>query len=400
MASVNNKNGKLFIDFRYRGVRCKEYTKLLDKPQNRKRLTEIANRIEAEILLGTFEYAQYFPDSKQVEKFKVIENRTACARSGMPTFAEFTEVWFLEKQPEWRNSYILNIRQTLDKYLLHEFGGKELDMITKADILAFRSDLVKQDGLKGKKLSASRINHVLMPVRQIMEEAADRYDFQTPYRNIKPLKVPRSDVEPFKLEEVQLILEHIRADFKAYYSVRFFTGLRTAEIDGLSWDAVDFERRQILVKQAIVNREIVPTKTDGSYRTIDMSEPVYEALVEQQEVTKDQTYVFCNGAGQPLRHNDVTKKVWYPILRLLGLKKRRPYQTRRTAATLWLASGESPEWIARQMGHATTEMLFTVYSRYVPNLVRQDGSAFETFLKSKNEASNGPSHDTDDSKDS
>jgi integrase len=33
------------------------------------------------------------------------------------------------------------------------------------------------------------------------------------------------------------------------------------------------------------------------------------------------------------------------------------------------------------MGHTTTEMLFRVYSRYVPNLTRQDGSAFERLLR-------------------
>jgi integrase len=48
---------------------------------------------------------------------------------------------------------------------------------------------------------------------------------------------------------------------------------------------------------------------------------------------------------------------------------------------LLLASGESPEWIANQMGHTTTTMLFRVYSRYVPNLTRDDGSAFEAFLQ-------------------
>ena len=53
---------------------------------------------------------------------------------------------------------------------------------------------------------------------------------------------------------------------------------------------------------------------------------------------------------------------------------------RHTAATLWLAAGENPEWIARQLGHANTEMLFKVYSRYVPNLTRQDGSAMERLL--------------------
>lgn len=67
----------------------------------------------------------------------------------------------------------------------------------------------------------------------------------------------------------------------------------------------------------------------------------------------------------------------------MGYALRRPYQMRHTAATLWLASGEAPEWIARQLGHTSTEMLFRVYSRYVPNLTRQDGSAMERLLASR-----------------
>jgi len=66
-----------------------------------------------------------------------------------------------------------------------------------------------------------------------------------------------------------------------------------------------------------------------------------------------------------------------------GLRRRRPYQTRHTAATIWLAAGESPEWIAQQLGHSDTKMLFTVYSRFVPNLTRKDGSAVEQLLASR-----------------
>ena len=112
-----------------------------------------------------------------------------------------------------------------------------------------------------------------------------------------------------------------------------------------------------------------------------MSEPVYQALRAQQRVTGAQRLVFCNRVGNALDHQNVTKRVWYPLLDELELSRRRPYQTRHTAATLWLAAGENPEWIARQMGHTTTEMLFRVYSRYVPNLTRQDGSAFEAMLR-------------------
>ena len=111
-----------------------------------------------------------------------------------------------------------------------------------------------------------------------------------------------------------------------------------------------------------------------------MSQPVYEALKLQYQLTKKHDYVFCTRSGNPLDYGNVTKRIWQPILNYLGLKQRRAYQTRHTAATLWLASGENPEWVARQLGHSTTKMLFNVYSRYVPNVTRQDGSAFEKLL--------------------
>ena len=55
MGSIRSRSGKLFFDFRYRGVRCREQTKLSDTPANRKRVTNILERIEAEILVGTFD---------------------------------------------------------------------------------------------------------------------------------------------------------------------------------------------------------------------------------------------------------------------------------------------------------------------------------------------------------
>jgi len=385
MGTVNNRNDLLYLDFRYKNTRCREYTKLPNTGPNRKRLRMLMDRIEAEITLGTFEYSKYFPNSKFAKRFYTSAQTENNPQTNLgELFSDFSETWFSEKEAEWRNSHRSNQRLTLDKYLLPTFGDKPLIAITKPDILKFRSDLVKQNGLKGRKLSASRINHIMTPLRMILNEAADRYEFATPFRNIKPLKVPRTDVEPFTLEEVWKIINTVRSDFRSYYTVRFFTALRTVEIDGLKWQYVDFDRRQILIREASVEGELVEVKTDGSWREIDMSAPVYEALKEQHLITGNQEYVFCNSVGNPLRHNDITKNVWYPLLRLLGLKKRRPYQTRHTAATLWLAAGESPEWIARQMGHSTTEMLFRVYSRFVPNLTRQDGSAFENFLFTRN----------------
>jgi len=382
MGSIRSRSRKLFFDFRYRGVRCREQTKLSDTPANRKRATSILERIEAEILIGTFDYATYFPNSNSADRFRCIDTRKLATLSSIPMFKDFAETWFSENEPRWKHSYKITLRTSLDKHITPVFGEDQLDEITKSEVLSFRANLAKvprKDGSSG--LSPSRINHVMVPLRSIVNEAAERYDFSSPFKNIKPLKVARTDVDPFTLEEVRKLVEHVRPDYKNYLTVRFFTGMRTGEVHGLKWKYVDFENRQILVRESFVAGRQTTTKTDGSKREIQMSEPVFEALRLQSKVTCDIDYVFANKAGKPLSVHNVTKRIWYPLLRFLGLATRRPYQTRHTAATLWLAAGENPEWIARQMGHSTTEMLFRVYSRFVPNLTRQDGSAFESLLK-------------------
>jgi integrase len=381
MASIGVRSNRIYIDFRYKGVRCREQTKLTDTPANQKRAKQILDRIDAEITLDTFDYARYFPKSKRVADFQNHSLRISQLNSDTPTFAEFSAIWFSEAEVSWRNSHKDNVALTLRKYLCPAFGDMPLDQITKAQLLAFRANLTKIPRKNGSTgLSPARINKIMMPLRQVLSEGAERYDYPSPFRGIKTLKIQKSHIEPFSFEDVNRIITTVRADFKNYYTIRFFTGMRTGEIDGLMWKYVDFERREILIRETWVMGEMEYTKNDGSQREIQMSQPVYDALLAQRNISSEYTYVFCNRLGTPLSHNNITQRVWYPLLRYLGLNKRRPYQTRHTAATLWLASGESPEWIARQMGHTTTEMLFKVYSRYVPNLTRADGSAFERLL--------------------
>lgn len=218
----------------------------------------------------------------------------------------------------------------------------------------------------------------------ILNEAADRHQFTSPWRNIKALKVPRTEVDPFNFQEVEKVIQSAPDEYKNYYIVRFFTGLRSSEIDGLTWKQIDIENKRLTVSQSLVRGVVGSLKTDSSFRTIDLPSRVLEALKTQKEMSKSrQPFVFTNQKGLPLNYQVVSRSVWYPMLERACLKPRNPYQTRHTYAILLLAVGESPEWIANQMGHTTTTMLFRVYSRYVPNLMRRDGSAFEALLQAE-----------------
>ena len=388
MGSIRCRNDMLFFDFRYCGIRCREQTLLEDNSENRLKLETFLEKIEHEIKRGSFQYEKYFPDSKNIAKF----DRQTSVNSGMsitteeqtPLFNSFTEDWYLENEIAWKISYQGTVRGIIDLHLLPRFGEIEISRITKGDILKFRSLLAKVQNKNKIGLSPDRINHIMTTLRMILNDAADRFHFSTPFTGIKPLKVPRTEVDPFSIEDVNLILSKVRADFRNYYTTRFFTAMRTGEIDGLQWKYVDFERKQILIRETLVQGRVETPKTAGSIREIQMSGPVYDSLKCQWEVTgNSEGFVFCNRAGEALDNRNITTRIWYPTLKYLGLKPRRPYQTRHTMATLWLAAGENPEWIARQMGHTSTEMLFTVYSRFVPNLTRRDGSAFENLLATR-----------------
>ena len=402
MAKVRARkdNGLLFLDFYYRGVRCREQTALPDTAENRRRVQSLMSRISKEIKQGLFDYGATFPGSPKAAQFATPPGTTGSTvpvatggvaapadptLSDTPTFSDFSVTWRKEMAPQWRRQHRDSVDATFAAHLITEFGDRPVGSITKADVLTFRAKLAEMPGRSSPKLSPTTVNRTMGLLRQCLTEASERFGTPDAFKGVKRLKGRRPDVKPFSLEEVEKIRSTIRADFRNYVTCRFFTGMRTGEINGLKWKYVDFEHEVIRVREVFSAGESEENaKTESSIRDIPMLPMVKEALEQQwEDRDPDVEYVFCSRGGHPIDAHNFANRIWYPLLRYLELEKRRPYQTRHTTATLMLASGENPEWIARLMGHTNTQMLFTVYSRFVPNLTRQDGLAFTGLVNRK-----------------
>lgn len=377
-----SKDGYLFLDFYYKEVRCREYTILEDNDKNRALLEKTMDIIEKEITRGCFDYLKYFPEGSRAEQFGKSARPLQQTKSQY-SFEQFAWKWYKASKVEWKFSTNQDFRGIMEKHLIAYFKDTDIRTITKLTLKEFRTGLRLKDGRKGKKMSNKRINNIMAVLRLILNEAAEEFKIPSSFEKLEPLSVEKDEINPFNLEEVKIFLNGIRPDFLNYYKVRFFTAMRTAEIDGLKWKYVDFENKKIMIRETWQRSQWDTPKTKSSVRDIEMSKLVEEALRQQQKVAGSLELVFVNKKGKQLDHNLLTKRIWYPALERLKLRKRTPYQTRHTAATLWLASGENPEWIARQMGHSSTEMLFRTYSKFVPNLTRKDGSAFEKFIDEK-----------------
>jgi integrase len=322
------------------------------------------------------------PRRAAVPQARPLEQRPVQCLPTPPNFRTFSALWTEQIGVEWRRGHREGVQQILDAHLLPAFGERPITDIRREDIFAFRAKLAQRAGIQGKPLSASRINKVMTILGQLMAEASIRYMFDSPTTGIRKLKQPKPDVQPFSLEEVSRIVEAMDPHFRAYVVVRIFSGLRTGEIDGLRWRYVDFEGRKIKVRGIFSSgQDDVGGKTLGAVRDVPFLGPVEATLLHHADAGRpDSGYVFTMRGGTPMCAKNFTNRIWNPLLKQLAIARRRPYEMRHTFASLMLGAGEDPSYVAKLMGHGSTEMLFTTYAKFIPNLRRENGSGIRELV--------------------
>ncbi|ASF13724.1 MULTISPECIES: tyrosine-type recombinase/integrase [unclassified Shewanella] len=378
-------NGRIQFDMHLYGCRFREGTKMLATPKNLATAKTTLKKMNAEMDLGCFQYRDYFPKSKKVTQFEQLQREKHPDRE-YPFFNDFAYQWFERKKATWKNSYRNTMQNVLDKYLIPQFGNTLMNEITLSQIDFYRQQLmqmVKADNTR--QLSNRRINNLLWPIVSMVSLAAEEYKFEYPLRRYRSLKEEKAESHPMTIKEVKLFLSHVPPEWKDYFIIRFWTGMRSCEIHGLEWQHVDFNHRLIRIRQNWVNGEVCDVKTPKSRRDLKMCDTVYDAFKRIKNLALSESgFVFTGKSDAPLDTHFVSKKLWYPTLIKAGLKRRRAYETRHTAAVLHIAALENPLYISQMLGHSDTRLLFDVYAPYVANASRSDGNAFDKLMRNEN----------------
>lgn len=368
MATITKKRGKLLIDLYVNGIRKRRPTGLPDTPHHRRVLGRTVALINAEMAAGIFEYEKHFPEDK---------NPPASDNGDNPTFGDMLEQWFEENTPLWSESTLKRLRSSASSHLLPILEHMKIREITDRDLALLRNGLAQQG------LSHASINMALSIAKRVIRLASHRHDFRNLCDSTESMPPEKSEINPFTLDEINRIIEAAPGSLKNYLVTRFGTGLRSAEIHGLRWQNVDLNRGTLYIEEGFSEGRWVPVKNAHSERAIRLDRRTLLALKRQKLTSGLGDIVFPNTVGNPMDANNLHSRIWYPLLDRLNIVRRNLYQCRHTYASLMLSTGESPEYIARQMGHCDTNTLFTVYSRYVKNHTQDDGTAFERAFSVK-----------------
>lgn len=367
--STNSES--LRIAFSYHGVQCRETLRVDPTPKNIKYAERLRAQIHLEIERGTFNYGVHFPDSP---KAKMFGTKTA----GNKLLGDYLDEFMETCRRGLAHSSILGYQRALNAHY-----GK-LRNYPIRDI----TPPVLREWIAGMKVSAKRVRNVLTPLRGAIALALqDRHLTENPLDLIEVARVTGKvrrrvpyEINPCTLGEIKAILAAAHLPFRHGLMLAFFTGMRTSELIGLEWEQVDLDQGTITVDRAVAEGVAKKGgKTEAALRVIELIAPAREAIAKLKEISYGRSkYVIIKPHGtDPYSDSNSWSNAWVRTLVKAKVKPRNSYQTRHTFASLLLSQGENPLWVARQMGHKNTEMIFKRYGRWING----DGQRYQPVSK-------------------
>ncbi len=335
--SLRNNNGALQVRVRLSGK--DHFINRLgswDDPVAQAKAQAISAEIWSDYQQGTLDWSlsRYKPlvDGKDPELLKALEELMLRKRQGRVTHA-------------FR--------------VLKRYGG---GLRTDGDVAGFLR------WMEAEGLAASTRSSILSTIRSVQpaNQALAAAVIKVPHRSVQE--------EVLSKGEIQRVLDDLRIHEDWYYpcfAVWLGTGLRNAELIGLTWDCVRLEEGELLITKTLRRdgvythkRQWGTTKT-GKSRVVPLREDLVELLQEHKHqmaalgLNTKTGLVFVTPMTHKHLYDSGLERVWKRSQLRVGIQPRRLYSQRHSFLSHALAMGNSPADLAAVAGHRTEELLKT-----------------------------------------
>lgn len=335
------------------------------------------------------------------------DERGNCVVDNSLTLSEWFKSWMeIHKYKVIRNNTKMYYTQVFTKHIEPTLGKKKLKDITQLNI----KSLLKELDQKGYQYETQ--NKVRIMLLDMFDKAMiDNYVLKNPCKGIKLVRDESKDIRVLTREEQTEFFDCCKGTFyDNLFIVAISTGLRQGELCALTWDDIDFEKKEISVTKTLLYQKlegdtkkefhINPPKTKTSKRTVPINKQCEIALKKQyiqrnnimskkaaKPLNGFENLLFTTKLGTPICDQimiDAIKKIVDEINlckdELEQFETFTPHCFRHSFATRCFEAGIPPKTVQTYLGHASLQMTMDLYTSVLSNQKQDEMKKLETVL--------------------
>lgn len=315
-------------------------------------------------------------------------------RGGHIKFAAFADQYFEEYAASKLKAKTIERYKGFKDRVYKEIGHLELSSITTRQMQKFVNTLkatpcivkkpkgeAKQPKKPAKYLSAKTIKNYLSFVSSVFNYAIYQGVIDhNPCRNVTLPKIEQKEREIYTLEEAQQFLEYLEQEptqWRVFFNLAIFGGLRRGELLGLEWKDIDFTHHMISINRSSEQTKELgiytdTLKTKSSKRVLKMPETVMLLLkhykAEQSEIRlklgdlwENSDRLFTKWNGKPMSPN--TPYLWMKrFCQRSGMRFVNIHSFRHLNATLLIQNGIDAKTVSASLGHSMVSTTLNIYA--------------------------------------
>jgi integrase len=200
---------------------------------------------------------QFLADLKTKQKTPKVKSKS---------LSDFTSDFLLYASSQYRPATVSIYKFALTS-LRDSVGNVPIHTVTPRQVDLWKAELLLKTSRRGGKLSAVYMN-IHFRVLKASFNTALRWGIirSNPFILCKPFPLPNNEPVSLTVAEFSILLPKIRDEYiREIVVFAINTGARLGEILSIRWDAVDLEKRQIIIRST----DTFKTKT-GKNRTIPL----------------------------------------------------------------------------------------------------------------------------------
>ncbi len=266
----------------------------------------------------------YTPSGERVRRSAETENKVQAKELHDKLKSEVWRLQQLGERPRriWQDAVVRYLKETAHKATHEEdkaklrwldrfLAGRELNNINR-ELIDRITEAKRADGC-----SNATVNRTLALLRAILRKCERDWEWIGHAPAVRLLKEPTRRIRFLTRDQAQALLRELPEHLRDMATFALSTGLRAANVTGLTWEQVDLSRKLAWVH---------PDQAKGR-RAIPV--PFNEAAEEvvRRQAGKHPVYVFTY-RGKPV--TQLTTKAWYHALVRAGIENFRWHDLRHT----------------------------------------------------------------------